>query len=219
LLGSVFSVFSGDKGFQDLLMWNGRSSKEVQVTGLTGAARSLYLAALQDRLERPMVVITASNFHAQRLVEEIQMFLGEEGVWYYPGEEIFLRDPRDGGHEERHQRLRVLRDLLHISRRRVLVTSLAGWMTPLPPPAIFRELEIRLVPQLEIPLEEVVRHLLLLGYRRVEEVVASGEFAVRGGILDVYLPLEDSPHLVEWLAMRWTLSGSTIWSQGEVWNT
>ncbi|MBT9253764.1 MAG: transcription-repair coupling factor [Brockia lithotrophica] len=176
----------------------GRSAGDAQVIGLAGAARALYLAALQERLGRPLAVVVASNFHAQRLAEEIRVFLGEEGVWYYPGEEIFLRDPRDGGHEERRMRLRVIRELLTARRPRVLVTSLAGWTTPLPPPEVFRRLELRLAPRVEIPLEAVVRRLLLLGYRRAEEVAVPGEFSVRGGILDVYSPLEDDPYRIEW---------------------
>src|SRR5690606_32357081 len=56
---------------------------------------------------------------------------------------------------------------------------------------------VQLAPGDEVDLEEVARRLADLAYTRVDLVTKRGEFAVRGGILDVFPPTDEHPSRVE----------------------
>ncbi|EHM88268.1 hypothetical protein HMPREF0975_02975, partial [Actinomyces sp. oral taxon 849 str. F0330] len=97
------------------------------------------------------------------------------------------------------QRLSVLRRLAHPEEGgaiRVLVVPVRALLAPVI--AGLGELEpVRLAPGLAVGLEETSRRLEAAAYTRVDMVESRGEYAVRGGILDVFPPSEPRPVRVD----------------------
>ncbi|AOZ72960.1 transcription-repair coupling factor [Boudabousia tangfeifanii] len=79
---------------------------------------------------------------------------------------------------------------------KVLVTSVRGWLQPVIA-SIGQVPWIQLVPGQEVGFEETIEKLVDLGYRRQDMVANRGDFAVRGGLIDIFPPLEDSPVRIE----------------------
>jgi transcription-repair coupling factor (superfamily II helicase) len=155
------------------------------------AARPYLLAALARHLDRPVLAITARAEEAESVARDVQAFLGREGADVFPGWEVLPGEPVSPSVETMGRRLQVLHKL-RAGRAFVVVTSAQG-ATQLVAP-IREDLQpIVLTSGREVSLEEVTRQLVEMGYERNYIVERRGEFAVRGGILDVFSPAAERP--------------------------
>ncbi|CCQ98194.1 transcription-repair coupling factor [[Clostridium] ultunense Esp] len=198
MLRSFTELLRMNAEFQTL--WDGmkRGMKEQLVTGLSGSSRQVFAGALVTLLDRKAVFITHNNYQAQKVYEDLAELLGEEQVLFFPAEEIHLIDYRAASPEIRSARIRALNLLCSENSIKLVVTPYLGLTSFLTPPAIWKEglLTVRRGDQL--PLETVIKSLLLFGYERVEEIENRGQFAQRGGIVDLF-PLDAAePIRIEW---------------------
>ena len=76
---------------------------------------------------------------------------------------------------------------------RVIVTTVNGWLQKLPTPSFFEKASLSLQVGQEISTDTVVQFLISNGFHRTDTVREYGEFAVRGGILDVFYDASSSP--------------------------
>ncbi len=170
-----------------------RDGVEVSLDGAWGSATALITAALIDQApERGTALIVLP--HAGDLEDfrqDLASFSGSRP-------EIFpIANQEDGG-ESIGQRIRLTRRLVGPMPPRAVVTTLPALMTPVPRPDRLEALSRRLEVGREDPLEEVTRWLVDQGLARVEVVEEPGEFAVRGGILDIYPPEAAEPIRIEY---------------------
>src|SRR5690606_5294321 len=98
---------------------------EQLITGLSGSARQLFVAAIQASVERPLIVITHNNYQGQKVYEDLLELLHEDDVFFFPSEEILVSDIEAASPEITAERIRLLNQIT--SRNvRILVTSYAG---------------------------------------------------------------------------------------------
>ncbi|CAN5144701.1 transcription-repair coupling factor [soil metagenome] len=153
-------------------------------------ARPFLLAALMRLSDRPVLVVTARSEEAEGLARDIRAFLGQAGAEVFPGWEVLPGEPLSPSVETMGRRLHVLARLER-GDRFVIVTSAQGATQLVAPPGTV-EL-VTLAVGVAAPLEEVTERLVAGGYERNYMVERRGEFAVRGGILDVFPPSEERP--------------------------
>lgn len=176
--------------------------KRVNVTGLKGSSRALFLTLLKRHLKCPLAVITSSTRHAEELQADLLYFEkcfspdGDSRVALFPGYDL---DPYPGvgPHPEiGMMRMRTLWKLSHPSDPLVIAPLEAAlqWL----PPRTHLE---RCYSQLDFtdprgPIE-IASQLRSYGYREKDLVASAGEFSLRGGILDLYSPAEPFPIRLE----------------------
>ena len=165
----------------------------LRVAGLAGSARPLVVAALLQAPARSAVVVVRSMADAHRWAQDLRFFGAP--VLEFPEREPRLW--RGGHHREADAERAVIARRLAAGEPTVVVATPAGLDTPLPAPAEFaaRTLRINVGDRLE-------RELLLeafetAGYERTETVVEVGQWSVRGGIVDVFVPSHPSPVRLE----------------------
>ncbi|MGH2826341.1 MAG: transcription-repair coupling factor [Actinomycetota bacterium] len=155
------------------------------------AARPYLLAALVRHLDLPVLAVTARAEEAEQVARDVQAFLGREGADVFPGWEVLPGEPVSPSVETMGRRLQVLHKL-RAGRAFVIVTSAQG-ATQLVAP-IREDLQpIRLATGVEVELDELAERLVEMGYERNYIVERRGEFAIRGGILDVFSPAAERP--------------------------
>ena len=155
------------------------------------AARPYLLAALARHLDKPVLAITARAEEAESVARDIQAFLGREGADVFPGWEVLPGEPVSPSVETMGRRLQVLHKL-RAGRAFVAVTSAQG-ATQLVAPIRDDLVPISLAAGAEVSLEDVMQRLVEMGYERNYIVERRGEFAVRGGILDIFSPAAERP--------------------------
>ncbi len=174
-----------------------REHPSVALHETVAAARPALIAALFRALGRTLFVATPTADAAERILTDILYFIGENE----PRSVALLR-PRDeaiGAIEspsERSARMALFADLLD-GTPRIVVAPVAALRQYVMPPALFASSRVLLEPGANAGWETTLNHLHRLGYTRTDVVSAAGEYAVRGGILDVFAPTASQPVRVE----------------------
>jgi len=184
-----------------------QAGHSVPALGLRRSARLPWLAALQQSLECPLLLITDRNDHALMLADELALWAPKIPRWLFPEPTPLFYENAPWGLTTRRDRLLVL-------------TSLAGYHIPGTPkpastPVIIapvRALMTRTLPRGEflkamrtikigqvIQPDELLRTWVSLGYEHANIVVSPGQFARRGGILDIWTPSAEQPVRIEFL--------------------
>jgi transcription-repair coupling factor (superfamily II helicase) len=153
----------------------------------------LVLAALHEQFERPLVCLLAEDADARDAAEAAAWFLGEERVGLLPSRGVrwdsgLLPPPHLVG--ERARALAVL-------ARGGLVCASAAALAEGAPPPDERPEPVEVAPGLEPGLDGLAEELALAGYERVERVEERGQFAVRGGLVDVFPTTGREPLRIE----------------------
>ncbi|MEU6110958.1 transcription-repair coupling factor [Streptomyces albidoflavus] len=167
------------------------------------AARPFTVAALARETGRTVLAVTATGREAEDLAAALRTLLPPDGVVEYPSWETLPHERLSPRSDTVGRRLAVLRRLAHPDADdpetgpvSVVVASVRSVLQP--QVKGLGDLEpVALKAGQTTDLEEVVRALAAAAYSRVELVEKRGEFAVRGGILDVFPPTEDYPVRIE----------------------
>ncbi len=172
------------------------SKKEsVAVTGIGQICRSHILAGLRRDTSAPMVVICQDETAGRKLQEELKAFLGEVPPML-PSRELTLYDTAVVSRAWEQKRLRQLYDLQSgVTALQILPWDALCQRTI--PPAVLSRAAFSLEIGKEYPMEELLSRLTSAGYSRCAMVEGPGQFALRGGILDVFSPAADRPFRCE----------------------
>ncbi|MGI8760343.1 MAG: transcription-repair coupling factor [Jatrophihabitantaceae bacterium] len=185
---------------------------ELTISGPAGL-QPFALAALAARTGRVVLAVTSTGREAEDLVAALSCLLAPEQVALYPGWETLPHERLSPRADTVGQRLAVLRRLAHPSTENPSGLATDGARPDGPLSVVVAPVRSLLQPQVpglgELTpvvlragesgheLTSVVTDLVAAGYSRTELVDKRGEFAVRGGILDVFPPTEEHPLRVE----------------------
>jgi transcription-repair coupling factor (superfamily II helicase) len=158
-------------------------------------ARPYLLASLVRHLGTPVLAVSARSEEAEHLARDVQAFLGREGAAVFPGWEVLPGEPLSPSVETMGRRLNVLARLQ--AEERFVISTTAQGMTQLVAPPPEGMPATRLVTGGTIDLDSFSESLVDMGYDRNYMVERRGEFARRGGILDIFPPAADRPLRVE----------------------
>ncbi|MFC7501379.1 transcription-repair coupling factor, partial [Nocardioides sp. GCM10030258] len=178
----------------------GASSPTGELTG--PEALRPFLAAGLARAGRPLLVVTATTREAEQLVAELGDLLDPTGVAYYPSWETLPHERLSPRSDTVGRRLAVLRRLCHPGTDaatgpvNVIVAPVRSMLQP-QVKGLGDLTPVELAVGGTADLDEVVAGLVGAAYSRVDLVEKRGEFAVRGGIVDVFPPTEEHPLRVE----------------------
>ena len=185
---------------------------EAVADARTGAVRALDLTGPEAmrpfvieglvRAGRTVLAVTATAREAEDLAASLADLIDPSTVVHYPSWETLPHERLSPRSDTVGRRLAVLRRLRHPGTDaangpvRVVVAPVRSVLQP--QVKGLGDLEpVELVPGATAPLEDVVRRLADAAYSRVDLVEKRGEFAVRGGIVDVFPPTEEHPLRVE----------------------
>ena len=171
------------------------TSSAVALTGIGQINRSHILAGLHAHSDRPLVIICQDDMAAKRLQSELTAFTGEEYP-ILPGRELTLYDSIVVSRGWEQKRLRQLYDL-DCGNTRVQIMSWESLAIRTMPPSILRSTVFQLKVGECYDLDSLISRLTDAGYTHASMVEGPGQFAVRGGILDVFSPASDRPFRAE----------------------
>ena len=161
------------------------------ITGIGQINRSHILAALHRDSAAPIVVLCQDDMAAKRIQEELKAFLGDTPP-VLPSRELTLYDTAVVSRAWEQKRLRQLYELLQ-GRTPLQIVTWESLTQRTMPPGILSKCTFTLEVGNTYQLETLVAQLTDSGYTRTSMVEGPGQFAVRGGILDVFSPVADFP--------------------------
>lgn len=140
--------------------------------------------AAQYSTENPIVLVTASTRRAEELAAEIRAYIGDRVVEFPPWETL-PHERLSPKSDTIVNRFKAIYSLKNDSKISVIVTSIRALIQPIAP-TINETPPLSISLDLEIAIATLVETLSSFGYVRTDLVEKRGEFAVRGGILDLF---------------------------------
>lgn len=166
------------------------------ITGLTSSARAVFTEMLYKTRQKAIIIVTPNLLHAQKLSEDLVKLVGEDLVRLYPADELIAADISITSPELRAQRLEALDHML-TKKNGIYIVPIAGLKKHMPNVKDWKGSIISVVEGEEIILENFLQNLVDMGYVRQPMVTAPGEFALRGGIIDIYPLYLENPIRIE----------------------
>ena len=167
----------------------------VLVSGMGAAIRAHMAAALRRQMGVPLVVICPDDAAAELMRRDLEALLQEPALLLLSRDFGFYA--ADSASRTAEQKRIQALDALVRDTAPVTVCTVAALLQRTLPREALRSAAFELRQGQEIDPEEVERALLHCGYVRREQVESVGQFARRGGILDVFSPYADTPVRME----------------------
>lgn len=191
----VCDAIAKDKSIQDAIV-DLDSGINVRLA-ITKSAIPYISATIAET--RPVVLVAPTERAAQDLANALTDFVPEENVAVFPAWETLPHERLSPSSDTVGRRMAVLRRLAHpneIAPIKVLVTSARAFIQPIVA-GLGDVPALNIATGDEFSLERLVTELSRLGFDRVDLVDRRGQFAVRGGIVDLFPPALEHPVRVE----------------------
>jgi len=167
----------------------------VRTLSLHGSADALLIAQLA-RARRPLAVFTSAAADAQRLLEEIPFFDQGLKVHLLPDWETLPYDQLSPHQDLVSERLSTLHQLMQRAFD-VAIVPVTTALLRLAPVEYLAARSFFFKQGEKLPPEELRRQLVTAGYTHVTQVMAPGEYCVRGGLIDLYPTGSALPYRIE----------------------
>ncbi|MGY1694437.1 transcription-repair coupling factor [Geodermatophilus sp. SYSU D00814] len=198
-LRGVLDVVLSDPGTARVVAAAGSAELAVPAPPPVQPLVAAALAAAEPGADVPVLLVTTGERDADVAADLLRCFLPDRRVETFPAWETLPHERLSPRADTVGRRLAVLRDLTdpgQNGRIDVLVAPVRSVLQPLAP-GLGDLVPVELRPGDTVELDDVARALADAAYTRVELVEKRGEFAVRGGLLDVFPPTEPHPVRVE----------------------
>lgn len=164
----------------------------TEISGLTSELNIFYILKLCEKNDRNIIVLTSSLFEANKIYDSLYKI--HENTLLFPMDDFLSSMIIASSPELKYKRLETL-DKLKENKKYVIVTNLMGYLKYLPNKGIKNYLELNIGQG--IKRDELISSLSFLGYHRESLVTMSGEYAVRGFIVDMFPIDYDHPIRIE----------------------
>ena len=176
------------------------SKKDMGISGVTDEFFCVYLAGLLKKEERPILVVVNSLYEANQLYSSLSNYT--DSVLLFPMDDFLTSEALAISPDLKINRLETIDSIIE-SNKRIVITNLMGYLRFLPNKDVYLNHCLSLKVNNDIDPNELVSKLVGSGYTRTTIVNKTGEFAVRGFVVDVFPIGMESP-------VRFEFFGDTI---------
>lgn len=170
--------------------------RQQLVSGLSGGAKALWIAALYQKRQQPAVVVTHNLYQGQKLYNDLEGLIDSEELFLYPANDLIASELAVASPELLAQRIDVLNRLAQ-NRKALIIIPVAGLKKLLAPLYLWKASLMRFEAGKIVDLNELLRKLTAIGYERETMVTGPGQFSIRGGIIDIFPLTEEHPIRIE----------------------
>ncbi len=191
---SINAALSGLVDYKNLHRALSEEKAPVGVGGCVDSERVQMAVSLVDP-EANTLFVSYNEVRAKELFDDAQTF-AEGKVLLYPAKDLLFYSADVRGSLLTRQRMAVLREMLEGSGH-IIFTTVDALLARMISPAELSRSVLKLKAGDGVYVDKLCRKLTELGYERGSVVTMPGEFAVRGGILDIYPLTEENPVRIE----------------------
>ena len=165
----------------------------IRVCGCVNSQKTHMMYALSDGCKYK-VIACPSESKAKQVYEEYRFLDGD--TYLYPAKDLLFYQADLRSKELARQRMEVIEAVI-LKESITVVTSFDAFMDSLLPKKVIKDRVIRIAGDTAVDMDEMSLRLSEIGYDREEQVEGPGQFAVRGGILDIYPLTGELPVRIE----------------------
>lgn len=140
------------------------------------------------------IIVTYNDIKAKEIYEDYKLY--DKDVFLYPSKDIIFYSADIHGNAIVKKRLTILKRLIE-KKPSTIIISVEGGMDRILPLEFLEKRVLFFEEAGKLDLEQLKKDMIHLGYERTGQVESAGQFAVRGGILDIFPLTEDCPYRIE----------------------
>ena len=178
------SLLENSRQFNEIINAAQKGKFPVMISGSADAQKAHLINSICEKLEKRAFVVTHNDIQARRLCEDLSFFSQTECA-YIPPKEVLLYNVEASNHETENKRAAALGALAGGANAVMSVESLLHFVVP---KKDFDSLCLSFKYGGIVDSSVLPQKLSDMGYVRVDVVNLPGQFAVRGGIVDIYSP-------------------------------
>lgn len=179
---------------------------QIPSLGLRRSARLPIVSVLHSELHRPILLITDKTDRALTLMDELGLIAPDLPRYFFPEPNPLFYEDAPWGETTKRERLSLLTILAahhvpvgkNIRQNVVIIAPARAVMTRTLPLRQFLKAMLTIREGQALSPEVLIRRLVEIGFEAVNTVIAAGQFARRGGIIDIWSPSEQSPLRLEY---------------------
>ena len=167
----------------------------INYTGLSESRVAPIAAELAEKKPQTLIIVS-SDTRAARLSQDIGFFLKDKEIITLYGEDASFTRYEAKNRDVTIKKLKALQALRQ-GVPLVVVAPVSAAIKKLPPHSFYEKKNLSLEMGKEYPLGLIAEELTDMGYERYGIVEGTGQFSIRGGLLDVFTPENDNPVRIE----------------------
>lgn len=168
--------------------------KGMGITGITDEFFSLYLTELQKKTSKNILVVVNSLYEANKIMSSLDSYTTNN--YLFPMDDFLTSEAIAISPDLEINRLETL-NATFLNDKKIVVTNLMGYLRFLPEKKLYQDAILNINKGFTIEPKDLVKSLDKLGYKKESIVTKTGEFGIRGYVIDVYPLGEDNPIRIE----------------------
>lgn len=193
---SIFTdILKENTNFNNLINDLKSNSTPILTTGVIQTQKAHLISGVTDNLDCPSLIITSSELRAKEIYNDLKFFT-KQNVFLYPSKDIIFYWADVKSLDIIKERFNIISKIIN-NERVTVVLSVEALFDKLVPIDIIKNFITTIKIGDEIEPDEFANKLVLMGYERCEMVEGQGQFAIRGGIIDLFSPVCENAVRIE----------------------
>lgn len=163
----------------------------INISGVSDSQTAPLAAGIINEKKGQYLLVVSSFVRAKRLAEDLSFF-ADRNICVLPEEEEFFLPYEARDHGALQKRLKVLKSIEQ-DPDCVVIAPVSAAVRKMPPEDSFRGKSVEIKVGDDIEQSDLIRDLTQMGYERLPVIDGRGQFAVRGGIIDIFPPDAERP--------------------------
>ncbi len=187
----IKSNINSDRAFQKLVE-NVKSNNLTVAQGLFGTSKCVIVGNLYNAHRQSILVLTSTTREAEEFYQDLKHFFPDIPIEIFPTWDMLPYEHISPFPDSIHHRVMVLHRIVS-EERLIVVSSVQAAIQNIIPAEDFKKQHLEVKTGDEMPYELLLEQLVHLGYKRTPMVEGSGEFSVKGDIIDVFPSSLENP--------------------------
>lgn len=186
----LFGPLKEDSDYRHVIDSINKNKYPIQISGCVDTQNVHFIQAVSNEQKCNNVIITLDEQNAARMAEDMRIY--DKNVFVYPAKDMMFFSADIHGNMILGERLRFIKCLLE-GGKFTLITTMEGLFDRLVPIELIRENILSYKCGDIVDVDILSRKLQNMGYQRVNQVDMTGQFAIRGSIIDLFPLTEEVP--------------------------
>ena len=165
----------------------------IIIQGLTKELNTFYVQNLYNNTQKNSLIVTSTLFEANQIFKNLKTYL--DNVYLFPMDDFLTSVALAVSPEFKVKRLETLDKIKE--NKSIVITNLTGYLRYLPDINVKDKLNLEITKSTKINREKLEEILDKYGYNKETLVTTTGEYAVRGYVIDIFLINEEHPIRIE----------------------
>ncbi len=193
----IASNFEKSDKIKQIIQTLKQEKQQIQISNLVGSSLSFLISETFKKVEKPFLLIFEDKEEAAYHLNDLEQLLGEKNLLFYPASYRRAYEIEETDNANILLRSEVLNRMNSRRKPAVIVTYPQALFEQVITKSVLNKNTLKINVNEELSLDFITEMLFEYNFEKVDFVSEPGQFAVRGGIIDVFSYSNDEPYRIE----------------------